>query len=134
MAGKTEIKDIQKDFQFLKDDERILAVLLFGSRASEDSHQRSDTDVCIVAPEQEPKDILMKIFRNLDVHKKEYDVHIFEELPLYIKISIIRNHRTVFSRDKYELSEYFYFYRKLWKDQERRNTMTRKEVMASLPI
>ncbi len=36
-----------------------------------------------------------------------------------IQIEIIKNHRMIYD-DKLELSEYFYRFRKLWKDMEHR--------------
>jgi len=40
-------------------------------------------------------------------------------LPLYIQIDIIKNHKVVYGNEL-ELSEYFYQFRKLWKDMEYR--------------
>ena len=40
---------------------------------------------------------------------------IFELLPLYIKIDLIQKYVVIFG-NPYEISEYFYQYRKLWKD------------------
>lgn len=34
----------------------------------------------------------------------------------------------VYCKDILELYEYFYFFRKLWKDQERRNRLTKEEI------
>ena len=43
------------------------------------------------------------------------------ELPLYIQINIIKNFNcNVLYGDVLELSEYFYNFRKLWKDMEHR--------------
>ncbi|WP_297497210.1 hypothetical protein [Thermococcus sp.] len=49
----------------------------------------------------------------------KYDMKVFEELPLYIQIEVIRSHRVIYG-DELELSEYFYRFRKLWKDMEHR--------------
>lgn len=127
-----EIKKIKKDFEFLKKEKGLLGVLLFGSRAEKKPHKKSDFDICIVAPNQEPSVVLGKVFRKLDTVGKKYDVHVFEELPLYLQMEIIKNHRIMFTKDKYELYEYFYFYRKLWKDQAHRNTPSKKEIMKTL--
>ncbi len=132
---KKKKEEIREDFKFLEKDKRVLSILIFGSRAKRYTHERSDVDVCIVAPNQDTEgiqNILMKVFRNLDTEKKSYDVHIFEELPLYMKISVIKNHEIVHSRDKYEMYEYLYRYRKIWRDQEKRNTMTRKELKKAI--
>ena len=111
--------EIKKDFEFLKGRKEVKAVLLYGSYARNEQNIRSDIDICVVAPTlKTPKDfakLLREIWRNVDANK--YDVRIFEELPLYLKIEVIRNHKIIFSEDPYELSYYFYHYRKLWKDQ-----------------
>ena len=127
-----EIQGIKKDFEFLKNDKRIQAVLLFGSKIGASSNKRSDIDVCVVAPKQKPSVILKTVFRKLDTESKRYDICVFEELPLYLKEEVIEDHKIIFSRDKYKLYEYFYFYRKLWKEQEHRNRMSAKEIMETI--
>lgn len=122
---------LEKDFSFLKQ-ENVLAVLLFGSSAKREESRRSDIDVCVVAPNCSRLDLLKRIYTNLDVHGKNYDVRIFEDLPLYIKAQIIENNEIIFTRDIYELYEYFYFFRKLWEDQARRQKLTKKELAEML--
>ncbi|MFX1519351.1 MAG: hypothetical protein ACFFCD_05475 [Promethearchaeota archaeon] len=46
-----------------------------------------------------------------------YDIRVFELLPLHIKPAIIEKCVVLFG-DPLEISEYFYFYRKLWKDMK----------------
>ncbi|KXB07273.1 hypothetical protein AKJ52_00635, partial [candidate division MSBL1 archaeon SCGC-AAA382C18] len=41
----------------------------------------------------------------------------FEELTLKMKHSVIENHQLVWTRNRGNLEEYFYKYRKLWQDQ-----------------
>ena len=38
-------------------------------------------------------------------------------MPLYLKIEVINNHKIIFAKNVPELFYYFYFLRKLWKDQ-----------------
>lgn len=118
-AVKSVVKDIERDFGFLRDKKGIEAVLLYGSWAKNEQNVRSDIDVCIVAPDlKTPKQfakLLGVIWRKINANK--YDVRIFEELPLYIKMDIIKNHRIIFSKNTPELYYYFYHYRKLWNDQ-----------------
>ncbi len=111
---------IKKDFRFLRDIKDVDAVLLYGSYAKGEETIRSDIDVCVVAPSlKTPKEfsrLLLKIWGKINANK--YDVRIFEELPLYIKIDIINNNRVIFSKKGVpELSYYFYHYRKIWNDQ-----------------
>lgn len=113
------MKQILKDLKFLKKYKEVHSVLLYGSYAKNKQTQRSDIDICVVAPEcrniQDYSSLLRKIWGKVDT--KNYDIRLFEELPLYIKISVINNHKIIFSKDVSELNLYFYFYRKLWDSQ-----------------
>ncbi len=128
MAERTDIKTLNDDFSFLKDDSRVSGVLLFGSRVGGDI-TRGDYDLCVVSPESKPSLVLSEIYRHVDVYSKRYDVYVFEELPLYMKMEVISNHKIVFARDVPELYEYFYFFRKLWKEQEIRQNVPVAEML-----
>lgn len=84
-------------------DEDVLAVILFGSRARGDDGSASDLDICLVL---QPKD-----YDNLDLSRKrlEYlkyvnipglDMQIFQQLPLYIRKRILKEGKTLFCRDE----------------------------------
>jgi len=127
-----KLSELRKEFSVLEEDERIFAVLLFGSHVGRRTHKKSDLDICVVAPNSDPREIMQSIFRKVNLSKKNYDVYIFEELPLYLKMEVITKHRVVFARDKYKLYEYFYLYRKLWADQQHRNELKKEELKAML--
>ncbi len=119
---KINLKQLKKDFAFLKGklkEKDILAVLLYGSYAKNMQHIKSDIDICIVAPKyrtiKQQASLLGYLWRNVNANK--YDVRLFEEFPLYIKASVIKNHKVIFVGDEKELMEYFYFTNKIWKDQ-----------------
>jgi len=82
-----EYQRIESEFAFLEGDKRILAVLLFGSGAKGQADSRSDRDFCVVAPEVIDSNsmgaILRKIYLNLNVSLKRYDIWLFEELSLH---------------------------------------------------
>ncbi len=122
MRNEDIITEIKKDLSFLMEKvekREIEAVLLYGSYAENRQVARSDIDICIVAQKlKTPKQfsmLLSQIWQKTDANK--YDVRIFEELPLYIKMEIIKKHIVIFSRDIPELYYYFYHYRKIWQDQ-----------------
>jgi len=106
---------IEKDFSTYKD--KVLGILLYGSKASGTHHERSDTDICLVAGDYDG-DLLFKELITSNLTAK-YDVKIFETLPLKIKGSILDNHKVIYSRDKPELSYYLHKWRDIWEDQER---------------
>ena len=94
-------------------------VVLYGSCVGGLNTLRSDIDVAIITRKRDFRENV-KIFKSiLGKVKTCYDVRVFELLPLNIKINIIEKHVVVFG-DPLEISEYFYHYRKLWSDVERR--------------
>ncbi|MEX2724313.1 MAG: nucleotidyltransferase domain-containing protein [Candidatus Freyarchaeota archaeon] len=123
------MEKVKRDFGFLTDRRDVLAVLLYGSQASGESTPRSDVDICVVAPEADRDELFRTLLRHV---REPYDVKIFESLPMYLKIQVIKNHIVVYARNILDLYEYFYTYRKLWKDQERRNTLTKEDIEALL--
>ncbi|MGQ4833955.1 MAG: nucleotidyltransferase family protein [Candidatus Asgardarchaeia archaeon] len=127
---KKTLTKIKKDLEFIKEIPEVHSVLLFGSYAANEETERSDIDICLVIPRAKDKitKILGIVVSKLSL-KKEYDVSVFEELPLYMKAEVIENHIVLFSRDILELYEYFYFYRKLWNDQKHRQQLTKEEML-----
>jgi len=108
---------MRRDFKSFKD--KTLGILLFGSCAHSNETGTSDVDVCLVKPVNE------KVFE--EVNKSlggKYDISVFERLPLYIQMEIIRNHIIIFGEET-ELSAYFYKFRRLWKDMEVRVKLNR---------
>jgi len=101
-------KDMKRDFEMFKDD--ALGILLFGSSARMEDVERSDIDICIVRPANDG--LLTEMNRMLG---GKYDIKVFENLPLYIQIEIIRDHGIIYG-DEVELSAYFYRFRRLWAD------------------
>ena len=85
------VAKVAREFEFLKD--RVLAVLIFGSAVSDESAR--DTDICIVAPEGFD---IKEVFRQVDVAGRKYDVWLFEELPLYMKMEVIKGMRSCFAK------------------------------------
>ena len=100
--------DLKKDFEMFKDD--ALGILLFGSSARMEDVERSDIDICIVRPANDG--LLTEMNRMLG---GKYDIKVFENLPLYIRIEIIHDHKIIYG-DEVELSAYFYRFRRLWAD------------------
>jgi predicted nucleotidyltransferase len=104
--------ELKQDFAFIK--EEVQGVLLFGSAVKGELTRRSDIDIALVKPRT--KRVLQRVFKRIG---GKYDVKIFEELPLHIKMDVIKNHHIIFG-DAVELSYYFYRFRKEWRDMEYR--------------
>ena len=106
----------------------IIAILLFGSQASDDNNSESDIDVCIVLrpqgdiwdnvnENQNYREILKDIW---SIVGDRYDIWLFQELPLHMKFSVIENHKIIICDDQPLLYEYFYQYRSKMRNYEKR--------------
>lgn len=116
MSLNKAILQAQEDLVSLQD----RWIVLHGSWVRGEATKRSDIDVAIITGIHD-REALLKDFWNsiAGVNRSPYDIRIFELLPLHIQIRIIRGYAVVFG-NPLEISEYFYFYRKLWKDIEPR--------------
>jgi len=111
MSCRKSLSEIRRDLEPLRD----YWVVVYGSYARNQCTPRSDIDVAVITKIRDPNvniKILWTLFSKI---KPGYDVRIFELLPLPIKINVINNYIVIFG-DPLDISEYFYFYRKLWKD------------------
>ncbi len=105
------ITEIKNDLSFLNDYE----VVLFGSYASGKADIRSDIDIAIITREKDRKKAVKLWKKLLGKASYNYDIKIFELLPLQIKASLIQNYKVVFG-NRLDISEYFYDFRKRWND------------------
>jgi predicted nucleotidyltransferase len=118
---KRDVERIRRDFEFLSNS--VLAIVLYGSRAEKAETERSDIDICIVAPNTDAS----KIFK--ETLHLDYDIKIFESMPLFLKMKVIENHEIIYTKNLLDFYEYLYFFRKLWKDQEHRQRLTKEEAL-----
>ncbi len=124
---KEEIKRrVKKDFEPLLDD--VLGILLYGSLAAGVDCERSDIDISIVAPVIDDK---IRFSRRIlsNVRDTRYDVRVFELMPLYLKAEVVENGEVIYTKNIFKLYEYFYYFRKIWDDQKRRQKLSKKEVL-----
>jgi len=128
---KKELLDqIYNDFSYVIEKKDILGILLFGSYSKSKNTNRSDIDICIVAPKEDLHKLLSFVLQNINVEANKYDIRIFNELPLYIKIHIIEDGLLIYSSNKLDLYEFFYIYRKLWDDQKHRQEISKEELLS----
>ena len=82
----------------VKKDKDVIAVYLFGSYARGESHR--DIDICLVLKPVRKK--YSKIFlseKKLKYLKNfEYDIQIFQQLPLYIRHRVLKEGKLLYSK------------------------------------
>src|SRR3989304_8844817 len=112
MEPEVLIVSLKKDFEFISSEAE--GILLYGSHAKGTADWRSDIDICIIKPKKH--EVLNSIFAKVG---GKYDVKIFEDLPLYVKMDIIENCRVIYGSEP-EFFYYFYRFRKKWEDMKYR--------------
>jgi len=92
-------KELSKIVEKVMKDGDVLAMMLFGSYAR--GEKFSDIDVCII---MQPKN-----FNALSLSKKrleyltdfpDYDVRVFQQLPLYVRMRVLKEGKIIFCRDE----------------------------------
>ncbi len=80
-------------------DEDILAVMLFGSAARGESF--SDIDLCLIlSGSHDNLSMSRKRLEYLALADDRYDMHIFQQLPLQVRMRVIREGETLIVKDE----------------------------------
>jgi predicted nucleotidyltransferase len=86
-----------------KEDDDVLAVILFGSVARGKSGPDSDVDICLVL-EDRPYEAAALSQRKLHyLSRFDLDVQIFQQLPLYVRRRVLKEGRVLWARDEERL-------------------------------
>jgi hypothetical protein len=96
-------KSLDRIIGQVKQDKQILAVFLFGSAARKENSKSSDVDICLVlsAYDYSPKKLSQEKLRY--VKQSDLDIQIFQQLPLYIRIRVIKEGRLLVCNDEDKL-------------------------------
>ena len=86
-------------------DAEILAVMLYGSAARGEAAATSDVDVCLVLTPERRTAAAMSAKRLEFLQECDFDVQVFQQLPLYIRQRVLRDGRVLFVRDEDRLYE-----------------------------
>ncbi len=90
-----------------RQDADVLAVILFGSVGRHEESPLSDIDVCLVlTPQTKPCGRTTLSHKRLEyLNHFDLDVHVFQQLPVYIRRRVLKEGQVVFVRDENLLYE-----------------------------
>ncbi len=81
-------------------DPEVLAVILFGSRARGESAPDSDVDICLVLEPRSYSDLELSKKKLDYLAEFDLDIHIYQQLPLYICHRVLKEGKILFCRDE----------------------------------
>lgn len=97
-----EEKQVAQLVSAVANDERVLAVLLFGSRARGDATASSDVDLCVVLdPTQADARTAAAVkLAYLEATPGVVDIQVYQSLPIYVRKRVLAEGRVVYCRDE----------------------------------
>jgi hypothetical protein len=104
---KQKTTELDRLLGMVKQDGEVLAVIIFGSAARDEQAPFSDVDICLVMmPPPKPSGLAGLSYKRLEYMKdNSFDLRIFQQLPLYIRVRVLREGRILFVRDENQLYE-----------------------------
>jgi hypothetical protein len=106
--GVAEDKETERLTALLARAERdpaVLAVILFGSRARGENTPDSDIDICLVLEPRSYSDLELSEKKLDYLAEFDLDIHIYQQLPLYIRPRVLREGKVLFCRNEDTLYE-----------------------------
>jgi hypothetical protein len=92
---------VERLIEKVKRDETVLAVVLFGSRARGEETSASDVDLCLILPPGRDSKIEQTNvgMAYLGYNDERLGIHVFQQLPLYIRRRVLKEGKVLFCRD-----------------------------------
>ena len=92
-------------------DKQIIAVLVFGSYARENGRKESyrDIDLCLVLDKRyTDSEMFDKKLRYIPLLPDKFDVNLFQQLPLYIRMRVLKEGKVILCKNEDLLYEIAY--------------------------
>ncbi len=89
-------------------DKDVLAVIFFGSRARGEGAPTSDIDICLVLQPGNYSELELSQKKLEYLKSFELDLHVYQQLPVYIRTRVLRDGTVLFCRDEDMLYEVAY--------------------------
>lgn len=98
---------IEKLLKKCQNDDEVLAVILFGSLARGEQKPDSDIDICLVLmPQKKPYEKTLLSDKRIEyIGQFDLDLHIFQQLPIYIRQRVIKEGKISLVKDEDMLYE-----------------------------
>ena len=106
----------------IKKDKDVIAIMLFGSYVRNKKYAR-DVDICVFLKDDDDKKAFKKRLIYLKGTSDKLDIQIFQQLPLYVRINVLRDGKILYLKNKkrlynlaYETLKSYAFFEKYYLD------------------
>ena len=90
-----------------KNDKSVLAVALFGSYARGEPHKDLDLCIFLIPQKYTNKELSHKKMEYLQDDER-YDVQVFQQLPIYIQIRILKEAKILYCKNEDDLYDMYF--------------------------
>ena len=84
-------------------DDDVLAAVLFCSSARKEDSFSSDIDICLLLKHKKYTPLFLSQEKIEYLKQCSFDIHIFQQLPIYIRVRVLREGKILYCRDEDEL-------------------------------
>ncbi len=98
-------KQVNRLLKTVEQDNEILAIFLFGSIARDNYYKGSDVDICLVMRPGFYTSLALSEKKLSYLNLFDMDIQIFQQLPLYIRIRVIKEGKILHCKDEDQLYE-----------------------------
>ncbi len=106
----------------IKKDKDAIAIMLFGSYVRNKKYAR-DIDICVFLKGGDDKKMFKKRLNYMKGVPDKFDIQIFQQLPLYVRINVLRDGKILYLKNKkrlynlaYETLKSYAFFEKYYLD------------------
>jgi hypothetical protein len=90
------------------DDPEVLALMIYGSHARGDAVGASDVDMYLVLRAGKYEDLTLSNKKLSYLRDFDFDVQVFQQLPLYIRVRVLREGKLIFCANEDQLYDLAY--------------------------
>lgn len=100
---------IKKIVDKIKRNKEVMAIMLFGSYARKRITPLSDIDLCIMLDKKyKINDMVKKRLNYLTYAPDKFDIQVFQLLPLYVRIKVLKEGKILYSKDTRKIYDFAY--------------------------
>lgn len=101
------MKELINKIKKIDKEDKVSFVVLFGSYASKTHNKLSDIDVAVYYEGSKKERFKFRLITSGELSNK-YDIHIFQDMPIYIRKEIVKKGKIIYKKDTGKVAEVYF--------------------------